>query len=171
MSDMKLTIRRSGTFAVTWSGSNASQCGALGTQVLTYAVVIVGHEQHLTPEGFIIDNNDIHQYFVRTYQNVGDFESCERIAARACRDFRQMFGKGALADVKVSRIEVTISGSPTAGLTAEWEAPAERAASKVRVNHVGDDLRPEAERARPRKAVTEQRGGFVGMKLGSAPQG
>lgn len=119
---LTLTIRRHGEFSVRFTGSNVDQCGLPGTHILRYDVRIVGDEDHLTEQGFIIDNNAIHSYFVRTYETVRDFESCERIAARACRDFKAMFGSGELADVLVREIEVTIAGGPNAGLTAHWQA-------------------------------------------------
>ena len=120
--DLALTIERTGTFAVHWSGSNASQCGIAGTRVLHYTVRIGCGEQHLNPHGFIIDNNDIHAYFDRTYQGVRDFESCERIAAKACKDFHATLDE---SGVEPTFIEVTISGNPAAGLTASWRAPVE----------------------------------------------
>jgi hypothetical protein len=118
---LSLVIERHGDFAVTFKGSNASQCGALGTQILRYVVRITGSEDHLTDQGFIIDNNDIHRYFVNTYKDVQDFESCERIATKACRDFKAMFGVGPLSNVHVSEIAVTVGGSPQAGITATWK--------------------------------------------------
>jgi hypothetical protein len=120
---LTLTIRRHGEFSVRFTGSNADQCGLPGTQILRYDVRIVGDEDHLTDQGFIIDNNAIHSYFLTTYDRVRDFESCERIAARACRDFKAMFGRGELRDVVAREIEVTIAGGPNAGLTAHWIAP------------------------------------------------
>lgn len=121
---MSLVIERHGEFVVTFSGSNADQCGAIGTQILRYVVRISGTEEHLTDQGFIIDNNDIHAYFVHKYKKVRDFESCERIASKACMDFKNMFGKGKLAPVRVNEIMVTVGGSPFAGITATWKKDA-----------------------------------------------
>jgi hypothetical protein len=90
-------------------------------------VRITGDDQHLNADGFIIDNNAIEDYFVRKYMNVLDLESCERIASTACKDFRAMFGKGVLKNVRVSAIEVRIAGilhtgtPPVAGITAKWQ--------------------------------------------------
>lgn len=112
---LEISIARSGQFTVNWSGSNAAQCG-LGPNTLNYHVRIVGDDEHLTPEGFIIDNNDIHAYFVNKYADVKDFESCERIAITACKDFCAMLGE------RARDIQVTIDGNPLAGLTARWTA-------------------------------------------------
>lgn len=131
--DLALTIDRTGTFAVHFRGSNATQCGATGTRVLHYRVRIGCDERHLNPNGFIIDNNDIQAYFDRVYNGVQDFESCERIAARACRDFHTMLDE---TGVEPQFIKVTVSGSPAAGLTAVWQRPVvagpERASTSVR---------------------------------------
>jgi hypothetical protein len=129
--EMSISIQREGQFAVTWHGENATQCGAAGTQVLQYRVEIVGSDKHLNPQGFIIDNNAIHDYFIKKYRNVIDFLSCENIAMEACRDLKEMFGRGALNKVKISEIDVTISGGPLARLTASWRKPARRPTPKL----------------------------------------
>ena len=119
---MSLVIERRREFAVAFSGAKATQCGAKGTQILSYRVRIGGMEKHLTSQGFIIDNNAIHDYFMAKYRAVQDFESCERIASAACRDFKAMFGQAPLELVKVRFVEVMVGGSPVAAITSRWNA-------------------------------------------------
>lgn len=122
---LTITINREGSFEVNCVGDDSTQCGVRGrTRKLFYKVKIVGREDCLTPEGFIIDNNEIHQYFEDAYTHcdVDPFPSCETMACRAVREFHGMFGRGHLANVRVSYISVSISGSPQAvGLTADWQ--------------------------------------------------
>lgn len=120
--NLSLSIERKGQFSVRWSGSNRTQCGPEGNRTLYYAVQILGDEEHLTTEGFIIDNRAIHDYFVREYANVRDFLSCEAIACKACRDLKAMFGQGKLRNVKIHGIRVSVGGSPDAKITAAWTA-------------------------------------------------
>jgi hypothetical protein len=120
MNGLSLTIERTGQFSVNFNGSNESQCGLAGTTVLTYKVKIGCEETGLNEHGFIIDNNHIQGYFDSVYRNVRDFESCERIACKACRDFHAIMDD---ASVDAQFIEVTISGNPLAGLAASWRKP------------------------------------------------
>lgn len=116
---MELTLKRKGQFAVTWTHTNETQCGSLGTQVLSYAVTIVGNARCLDSNGFLIDNNVVDEYFKEKYRSIGKFESCERIAMVACDDLRaRLKGK------PIESIEVTIAGSSLAQLTARWDRPA-----------------------------------------------
>jgi hypothetical protein len=117
---MGITINREGQFSVRHTHSSENQCGLKGTQVLTYKVKIIGDSDHLGNNGFLIDNDEIHNYFIVKYQKVREFQSCELIAVRACEALMKLCeGHGA----KVHAIDVTISGNPLAGLTASWRAP------------------------------------------------
>lgn len=123
-----LCIERTGKFKVRFSGDNSTQCGIRGkTETLHYIVRIDGDPRHLTREGFIIDNMEIHRYFVEKYAAIGDFKSCEHIAMTACDDLRAMFGRGNLRNVRVKSIRVSVSGNKwAAGITAGWEKRARR---------------------------------------------
>lgn len=112
-----ITINREGQFSVRFTHSNENQCGVAGTQVLNYKVKIVGDSEHLNDRGFIVDNDDIHGYFTRTYDRVRDFKSCEHIAIEACKDLKNLCED---SGAKVYAVDVTISGNPLAGLTASW---------------------------------------------------
>lgn len=116
-----MVIRRKGNFAVTNTGSNKNQCGPLGTQVLSYFVSIATKAYRLNGQGFIIDNNDIQNYFTKKFSNVNEFVSCENVAQTACEDFRKMFGHGSKNATKVYGICVVITGLPgTAELECSW---------------------------------------------------
>lgn len=118
-----ITINREGQFSVRYTNDASNQCGLRGTMVLNYKVKIVGDSEHLNSKGFIVDNNEIHDYFVGGFEKVVNFESCEKIAMRACEDLKRMCeDQGA----RVHAIDVTISGNPQAGLTASWRAPKQR---------------------------------------------
>jgi hypothetical protein len=129
---LAVQLERQGVFEVGRAGRDASQCGRRGIRKVGYTVRITGDDRHLTPEGFIIDNTEIHNYFTQKYTDVEELASCENIAANACRDFRSMFGRGHLENVKVNRIEVRIAAIlpenpvPVAGITALWERPTRR---------------------------------------------
>lgn len=120
---MKLRMERNGQFTVNWKTSAATQCGVPGNNILSYRVVFETSDKHLDPNGFIIDNHQVHEYFVSKYSNVDKFVSCELIATAACRDFRQLmpnlFGGS-----------ISISGNPAAAwLTAHWSRNDEPQAS------------------------------------------
>lgn len=121
---LEVVLHREGAFDVLCTGDDSTQCGIRGTtRRLFYRVRIVGDEQHLTEEGFIIDNNEVHQYFVDKYREIEVFPSCERIVCQAVRDFKALFGKGHLENVVVNEIVVSVSGNPAAvGLQATWKA-------------------------------------------------
>lgn len=120
-------LERRGVFEVNVSGSDQGQCGRRGTRRLRYGVKIMGDDQHLNAQGFIIDNQEIHDYFVNKYRDVVDLESCEVIASTACRDLCAMFGKGHLEGVRVCRIEVVVGAAPEfgdaplVGIKAMWD--------------------------------------------------
>lgn len=84
---------------------------------MSYKVHVETSAEHLDKDGFIVDNNAIHEYFVQRYKHVQDFQSCELIAAKACDAFHKLYPA-------LSRIWVSISGNPTAAwLTAQWPMP------------------------------------------------
>lgn len=87
--------------------------------VLHYRVLIETSPDHLDENGFIIDNNRVHDYFLG-HRFEDRFWSCEEIAMRACEFFVKH-----IAGLK--QIEVSISGNPNAAwLTSCWKAKPER---------------------------------------------
>lgn len=125
--NLALAIERSGTFEVRWTGSDAQQCGVRGTRRLKYHVRIEARDKHLTPEGFIIDNQAIDRLFQRRYgaQRPRPFVSCERIASDVCRVLHRRFGRGKLRNVQITALQVTVgmAGGP-AHITASWRRDA-----------------------------------------------
>lgn len=113
---MRLTMKRIGKFTVGACEDDSTQCGYKGTRTLDYKVVIEGSPEHLTKEGFLIDNFAVQRYFDDTYKTIKQFVSCERIALKAVSDIRKMVGVG------VRAVEVTVDGTGVAGLTASWRA-------------------------------------------------
>jgi hypothetical protein len=116
-----ITLQREGVFSVQHTGSNANQCGALRTSILNYRVAITADDIVLSPQGFLVDNNRIHDYFVDTYRDIDEFVSCERIAMKARDDMLAAFQEDEdLRKVRILSIEVAVSGTPGAWLTARW---------------------------------------------------
>jgi hypothetical protein len=114
MSVQKLLLTRAGYFDIGQvDGDDSNQCGSRGERRIRYHVAIVSPPDHLNSHGFVLDNNDVQAYFDRTYSHVTDLPSCERIAMQACHDLASIAGC-------VVNVEVTIGGTPQAGLTAFW---------------------------------------------------
>jgi hypothetical protein len=115
---MKLTLQRQGTFSVGECGDDTTQCGMRGSRKLNYHVSISSTEKQLDEQGFIIDNNEIQQYFDAKFYSVDRFLSCEQIACQATMDLRKLVGARRCKSVAVTIAPVGIP----AGLTAEWSA-------------------------------------------------
>lgn len=113
---MKITIEREGSFPVGWKHSHDHQCGEYGTSILHFRVKIEGSTEHLNKKGWIIDNNEITNYFETKYADVYDFQSCEHISAQACRDLEKIVKAGGS---HVNLITVSTSGIPRSWITAE----------------------------------------------------
>lgn len=112
MRQAKLTIERMGYFVVNPLAEQRDVCGLPDNNVLHYKVSIDATPAQLDSRGFIIDNNDIHKYFLG-YKKTPIFRSCELIALDACNYFARKL-KGFVT------IRVSISGNPQAAwLTSE----------------------------------------------------
>jgi hypothetical protein len=103
---------------VEWSGNSKAQCGYHGEKQLTYDVTIIGREIDC-PQGWLVDNNDIPAYFVKTYSRVRTFRSCEEIASRACDDFRKQCS---VYGARPSYIRVAVSGIENSEIACEWRS-------------------------------------------------
>lgn len=114
-----IELETTGHFVVEAAVDESSRCGTLGSpRRIAYKVVITSAPEHLDANGFIIDWQEIRNYFVETYRNVTVFPSCERIACQACTDIVERLGACCLA------LDVTIgSGERPAGMTARWVGP------------------------------------------------
>lgn len=112
---MILDIERGGYFIVHVDAESRNKCGTPDNHVLHYKVKIETTSDNLDHNGFIIDNNEIHDYFVWTYRYASAFESCEKIAMAACEEFRSRV-------IGCKKVAVSISGNPAnAWLTCSWE--------------------------------------------------
>lgn len=111
---MKLKMKRTGVFTVNPHAEAVHHCGVPRNFDLHYIVEIETSDDHLDQNGFIIDNNEVHQYFAQTYRYISVFKSCELIAMEACEHFcRRVKGLDA--------ITVSVSGRPGAAwLTSSW---------------------------------------------------
>lgn len=112
--NITLTLQRTGQFSVRYTRDHAHQCGpTLEADIMNYDVTLTVGDEALDSNGFVIDNFAIEHYFHDTYHELPVFQSCERIALRALRDFKSTLGEKLLA------AKVTISGMPVARITAE----------------------------------------------------
>lgn len=112
---MIVQITRKGKFTPRRFASN--QCGATGETTFFYKVIITGTSNKLNPLGFIIDNNDIQDYFNSNWTKL-QFPSCEQACVIACKDLMaKVFSGGSVALV----VEVSIGLSDKAFATAKKE--------------------------------------------------
>lgn len=114
--DKILTLRRSGSFEVGWQ-THKAQCGAYGERMMTFDVTVRGRETDC-PQGWLMDNNDVPNYFARKYRRVRVFKSCEQIASVAIDDLRRVCNK---YKAKPLYIRVAVSGIKLSEIACEWE--------------------------------------------------
>lgn len=117
-----LRINRNGEFIAQVGSDTPSQCGKPGARNYKYFVSIEASNKHLTPEGFVMENAWVDEYFQNTYAIIGrKCESCENMAEAAIVYFLNMFDRYAqLKNVDLRRILVRIHGSDFSFIEAEW---------------------------------------------------
>lgn len=116
---MKLSLEKSGSFQSNFqTGSIEGKCGLPMSNSYEYFVRVNGTDKRLSPEGFIIENSRIQSYFDNTYALVTEFRSCELIASKAAKAIGE---KLVSEKISVESVEVTISGTPGAKLSAAWQ--------------------------------------------------
>jgi hypothetical protein len=125
---MELLLERSGRFNAAASMiPNNRKCGSMGSKVYSYAVRVEATDKKLTEEGFVLNNELIQAYFVGRFGAKAakwDAISCELMARTAARDlFKQVCDGG--ADCQC--VEVSITGSNGAKITAKWTVEDEKA--------------------------------------------
>lgn len=116
---MDLCLEREGEFVPTGMIETSDRCGQIGLMKYQYAVRIEGTDESLSPEGFIIENSRVHNYFLSRYCGGKRFVamSCEKMASKAAMDI----GKTLIKEhISVKLVQVTITGSNNARLTAVW---------------------------------------------------
>lgn len=109
---------REGEFLANWT-TMATKCGPLTAQPIYKYVCDITTAPQLDENGFILDNLEIHNYFVKTYSKQLPAVSCERMAAHAVKTIRLMATRIQLPLISVS---VSISGMPGAWLTATYNS-------------------------------------------------
>ena len=117
---MELCLEREGEFRPKGMIETSTRCGPIGSMVYKYYVRIDATDEALSPEGFIIENSRVHNYFHTRYCTGRRFTaiSCERMAAKASMDIgRRLVKEG----ISVKQVTCTIFGSNNARLTAVWK--------------------------------------------------
>lgn len=117
---MNLCLEREGEFRPQGMIETSDRCGQMGVMLFKYHVKIDATDEALSPEGFIIENSRVHNYFITRYCTGRRFvaSSCERMAAKAAMDI----GKTLIKEkISVTSVQVTITGSNSARLTAVWK--------------------------------------------------
>jgi hypothetical protein len=112
-----LELETTGTFTVVTDGDENGRCGLPGTPaVFQYRVVIVSSPEHLDEHGFVIDWQEVREFFRTAFQNVSRFPSCEIIACHAVTGLRALLG-----EERCHTVEVTVgSGLHPVGMKARW---------------------------------------------------
>lgn len=122
---MKLTIRRKGGFSMVRTGQH--KCGPDGFSTYDYHATIVVDGDVGAPDYFIVDNDAIHDYFVRTWTKGKEApESCERMAQRGVVALRRMMLLRQDAGAPFELVSVTVSITGNKGISeleASWTAP------------------------------------------------
>jgi hypothetical protein len=125
---MELFLEREGRFNASRSMiPNNHKCGSMGSKIYSYAVRVEATDAKLTPEGFVLNNELIAEYFAKKFgakAKKWDAVSCERMASTAARElFREVCNGG--ADCQC--VEVSLTGSNGAKITAKWTVEDENA--------------------------------------------
>lgn len=125
---MRLAMTRRGEVEVAWTPFNENQCGLRrekpAPSKLWYEVVIDGDSRHLDPQGFIVDQFEIHRVFLDHFTKIEVFPSCEGVSSTACRELWRRLGPECPEGQRVWRVVVTVGaigpdGDKWAGITAE----------------------------------------------------
>ena len=117
---MELCLEREGEFNPVNMRENMRRCGQLGLMHYKYAVKIEATDANLSPEGFVIENGRVHNYFHTRYCSGRPWTamSCENMASKAAMDIGRTLVK---EGISVHTVQVTITGSNNARLTAVWK--------------------------------------------------
>lgn len=118
---IELYLQRSGRFNAKHMRNNAHKCGSMSSRIYSYTVKIRATDRVLTPEGFVMNNELVAEYFAERFgvhAAPWDAVSCENMARIAAREIgERVCGQG----VDCQEVEVTITGSNGARITARWE--------------------------------------------------
>lgn len=120
----RLRINREGDFK-TRLGMFDGQCGRQGTTDYRFFVSIEATNKKLNPEGFVMENQWVADYFEDTYTKDEELivPSCEEIAQRAIDHFLGVFANHPHQQgIELTRVLVRIHGSKFSFIEAEWKS-------------------------------------------------
>lgn len=113
---MLLSIFREGKIAVVDILNQDGRCGAIGTPChYAYKVEISVKKENLLPNSFIVDVDEIRDYFIREYDDktLDQCPSCEIMAMNAVEFFKNLMGGN-----RAETISCLISPGEGRGITA-----------------------------------------------------
>jgi hypothetical protein len=121
-----LRINREGSFSVSESAQTAHQCGKIAQSQYRYFCSIEATNERLTPEGFVMENMWVDEYFQATYNlETKEVPSCEKMAQDAIAHILHLFARQPdLREVDLRRILIRIHGSPVSFIEGEWRKEA-----------------------------------------------
>jgi hypothetical protein len=117
-----LFLKRDGKFKATSMVPNNHKCGSMRSIVYTYSVKIKAAGSKLTPEGFVLNNELVHEYFIGKFGVKApkwDAVSCELMALTAAKELADLICS---QGVDCRSVWVSITGSNGAKITAQWDA-------------------------------------------------
>lgn len=116
---LELTMERSGTFKpkLIATPGHVGKCDMPTKDVYRYHAEVTATDEHLSKEGFIMDNARIQDFFDHAYNGMKEM-SCERMASFAARGIGGMLEK---EHISATGCKVQIGGSNGAWLTAVWK--------------------------------------------------
>jgi hypothetical protein len=119
---MKLVMSRNGAFdPVNMVGKvETDRCGQPHMKTLNYSVEIEATDEHMSPEGFVIENGRIHDYFLKKFCSGRPWEaiSCERMAINSAMDIGRLLIR---ENISVISVTTTMVGSNDARIKATWQ--------------------------------------------------
>lgn len=111
-----LMMEKAGKFKPAFTPNPASKCDLPEHDIYRFHCKVLATDEVLTPEGFILDNVKINEFFDTAYNGLPQM-SCERMAAHGARGIGTLLhGMG----ISVRTVTVKIGGSNGAWLTAQW---------------------------------------------------
>jgi len=120
--DMKLVMSRNGAFNPVNMVGNilTDRCGQPHMKTLNYSVEIEATDESMSPEGFVIENGRIHDYFLKKFCSGRPWEaiSCERMAINSAMDIGRLLIRESISVISVT---CTMVGSNEARIKATWQ--------------------------------------------------
>ena len=106
---MQLSLERGGRFVALRMRPNAHKCAAMRTKVYQYFVRVEATDEKLTAEGFVINNEEVQNYFDARFGRRApewDAMSCEMLALTAAREMcAKLLSEGIVVHSVLCRIK------------------------------------------------------------------